>query len=216
VIIDSNPAMKDELERQGTPYLIGSALSDETLDAARLKQARAIVLAIPSDSDNVFIALSAREQNPRIRIHARAESEAGARRLRLAGADQVISAYQSGGARIAASILRPAVVDFLEISTLGRDDGVALEEIRVGARSAIVGRTLAALERDHPHVRIVALKRKEEPISITPDPASHVADGDYLVAVGARTGLDEIAQRAQGHDPAKSRGMTLAAKENRE
>jgi voltage-gated potassium channel len=197
VIIDSDPAKKEELERLSAPYLIGTALSDEVLEAARLASARAIVLATPSDSDNVFIALSARERNPGIRIHARAESEAGARRLRLAGAEQVISAYQSGGARIAASIVRPAVVDFLEISTLGRGEEVALEEIRVGPRCTIVGQTISALEHERPRVRIVALKHTDEPISITPDASSRVAEGDYLVVLGERKSLDELAQLAQ-------------------
>jgi voltage-gated potassium channel len=202
VILDSNPALRDDLEAEGVPYLIGSALSEDVLESARLAHAKAIVLAIPSDSDNVFITLSARERNPAIRVHARAESEAGARRLRLAGADQVISAYQSGGSRIAAAIVRPAVVDFLEISTLGHDERVALEEIRVGSRSAIVGRPLGAIEHDHPRVRIIALKRADEAMSITPDPKNRVADGDFLVVVGERAGLDDLAQLAQGQEVA--------------
>jgi voltage-gated potassium channel len=199
VIIDSDPAKKDDLVSLGVPYLIGSALSDETLDHAGVDRARAIVVATPSDSDNVFITLSARERNSRIRIHSRAESEAGARRLRLAGATQVISAYQSGGARIAASILRPAVVDFLEISTLGRgEEDVALEEIRVAAACAMIGRTIGALEQQSPRLRIVALKRNGEPTRITPDGSTPVNEGDYLVVIGERTSLGQLAQLAQG------------------
>ena len=215
VIVDSDPAKQQELDRHPAPHLIGSALSDEVLNRARLRQARAIVLATPSDSDNVFIALSAREQNPRIRIHARAESEAGARRLRLAGADQVISAYQSGGTRIAASILRPAVVDFLDISTFGRDDEVALEEIRVGSRSEIVGRTLSELEKERPRARIIAIKRGVEPISITPDPGSRVEHGDYLVVVGDRASLDELAQLAQAREPVSRSSATELSAEGK-
>jgi len=79
VIIDSDTGKTDDLASLGVPYVVGSALSDETLDHAGVERAAAIVVATPSDSDNVFITLSARERNPRIRIHARAESEAGAR-----------------------------------------------------------------------------------------------------------------------------------------
>src|SRR5262249_21489604 len=198
VIIDSDADKKDDLASLGVPYVVGSALSDETLDHAGVERAAAIVVATPSDSDNVFITLSARERNPRIRIHARAESEAGARRLRLAGATQVISAYQSGGARIAASILRPAVVDFLEISTLGRgEEGVALEEIRVATACAMIGRTIAALEQLSPRLRIVALKRDGEPTRITPNSSTPVSEGDYLVVIGERSSLEQLAQLAQ-------------------
>jgi len=199
VIIDSDTGKTDDLASLGVPYVVGSALSDETLDHAGVERAAAIVVATPSDSDNVFITLSARERNPRIRIHARAESEAGARRLRLAGANQVISAYQSGGAKIAASILRSAVVDFLEFSTLGRgEEDVALEEIRVAAACAMIGRTIGALEQQSPRLRIVALKRDGEPTRITPDGSTPVSEGDYLVVIGERSSLEQLAQLAQG------------------
>ena len=198
VILDSDAAKKDELAALAVPYFIGSALSDEALVEAGVERARAIVVATPSDSDNVFITLSARERNPRISIHARAESESGARRLRLAGAHQVISAYQIGGTRIAASILRPAVVDFLEISTLGRgEEDVALEEIRVAAGCAMVGRTVGALEKQSPRLRIVALKREAEPTRMTPDGTTRVNAGDYLVVIGERSSLEQLAQLAQ-------------------
>jgi voltage-gated potassium channel len=198
VIIDSDVTKKEELEVTGVPYLIGSALSDEILDQAGVARARAIVVATPSDSDNVFITLSARERNGRIRIHSRAETEAGARRLRLAGADQVISAYQIGGTRIAASIVRPAVVDFLEISALGKgDEDVALEEIRVAAGCPMVGQTIGALEKRSPRLRIVALRRDGEPTRSTPDGSTPVGEGDYLVVIGARASLEELAQLAQ-------------------
>ncbi len=199
VIIDSDAEKKDQLAALAVPYFIGSALSDEALVQAGVDRARAIVVATPSDSDNVFITLSARESNPHISIHARAESESGARRLRLAGAHQVISAYQIGGARIASSILRPAVVDFLEISTLGRgEEDVALEEIRVAAGCAMVGRTVGALEKQSPRLRIVALKREGEPTRVTPDGSTLVDAGDYLVVIGERGSLEQLAQLAQG------------------
>jgi len=86
----------------------------------------------------------------------------------LAGADQAISAYQIGGLRIAASILRPSVVDFLEISAGGRGE-VDLEEIVVGESSAICGRTVDAIEKDSPRLRVVGLKRGDEAIRIIPE-----------------------------------------------
>ena len=196
VVIDSDPHLEEELKRRKAPYLIGSALSDEVLERAGMRRARAIVVATASDSDNVFITLSAREQNPSIRIHARAESEAGIRRLRLAGADQVVSAYQTGGTRIAASILRPAVVDFLEISSPAHGEEVAIEEIRVAPTSGLVGNEIHAIERDSRRLRVIALKRGNEPIRILPDTTMEVASGDLLVVVGQRQGLEQLAQVA--------------------
>ena len=134
VVIDADPDREEEIRQLGVPYVIGSALSDEVLERAGIRRARAIVIATPSDPDNVFITLSAREKNPTIRIHARGETEGGLRRLELAGAHQALSAYHSGGVRMAASILRPSIVDFLELSMPGHHEETALEEMRLGAR----------------------------------------------------------------------------------
>lgn len=192
VVIDSDTALEAELNRLEMLYVIGSAHDEDALERAAIRTARAIVVATASDADNVYITLSAREKNPSIQIHARGESEAGLRRLRLAGADQVISAYQRGGMRIAASIVRPAVVDFLELSLPGRGDEVDLEEIRVVSDSQLVGKTISTIEQQTERVRIVALKRGSEPISIIPDPGVRVEQGDYLVAIGERGNLKRL------------------------
>lgn len=196
LVIDVDPQLEEEIKRLAAPYLIGSALSDEVLARAGIARARAIVVATASDSDNVFITLSAREQNPSIGIHSRAETEAGIRRLRLAGADQVISAYQTGGTRIAASILRPAVVDFLEIASPARGEEVAIEEIRISGSSGLVGRDIRSIEHESRRLRVVAIKRGEEPIRMLPDASTQVAGGDFLVVVGERQGLEQLAQAA--------------------
>lgn len=193
VIIDSDPAMEPALSEAGVSYVIGSALSDEVLEKAGLARARAVVVATPSDPDNVFITLSAREKNPQLRIHARGETEAGLRRLRLAGADQAISAYQMGGLRVAASILRPSVVDFLEISTPGRGETIDLEEVRLDPQARIAGATIERLERAHARVRVVAVKRAGEAIQLIPEPGTILGGGDLLVVIGDRQSLEGLA-----------------------
>ena len=100
---------------------------------AKAEMALTATNAGPSDADNVYITLSVREKNPKAYIHARGDSEAGLRRLRLAGADRTLSAYEWGGMRVAASILRPSVVDFLELSVPGRESEIDLEEIKIEA-----------------------------------------------------------------------------------
>jgi voltage-gated potassium channel len=195
VIIDSDPAVESELIAAGAAHIVGSALSDEVLERAGIARARAIVIATPSDPDNVFVTLSAREKNPHVRIHARGETEAGLRRLRLAGADQVISAYQMGGMRVAASILRPSVVDFLEISTPGRGETIDLEELRLDAGARIAGATIEALEREHGRVRVVAVKPAGGAIRLIPEAGTTLAEGDLLVVVGDRQSLERLAQR---------------------
>lgn len=194
VVIDPNPLLEKELERTDLLHMTASALEDNILDDAGILSARALVAVTGSDADNVYITLSAREKNPALRIHARGETESGLRRLRLAGADQVVSAYQRGGMRIAATILRPAVVDFLELATPGRGDEVDLEEIEVESRSHAVGKTIEAIERGTSKLRIVALKRGSDPIAIIPAPETIVEAGDHLVAIGGRDNLKHLAE----------------------
>lgn len=195
VVIERDLALDAELARIEVPYLIGSALSDDVIERAGIGRAGAIVVATASDPDNVFITLSARERNPDIRIHARGESESSLRRLKLAGADMVMSAYQMGGVRLAASILRPTVVDFLEISRARFHAEVDLEEIRVEERSRLIGQSVADLEGGS-RMRIVALKRGGEPIELVPAVERTVAAGDHLVVIGERDGLDGLARLA--------------------
>jgi voltage-gated potassium channel len=194
VVIDPNPALAPEFERAGMLHLTASALEDDVLEEAGVRTARAIVVATGSDADNVYITLSAREKSPRIGIHARGESESGLRRLRLAGADQIVSAYQRGGMRIAAQILRPAVVDFLELAMPGHGQEVDLEEIRVIANSPLIGKTIEAVERGAARLRVVALKRGTEPIALIPDSATVIQPGDHLVAIGDRLSLKQLVE----------------------
>jgi voltage-gated potassium channel len=192
VVVDVDPTLEAELHDADVPYLIGSALSDDVLEHVGIARARAIVVATPSDSDNVFITLSARERNPRIRIHARGETEVGLRRLRQAGADQVISAYQMGGIRMASAIVRPAVVDFIELSLPGRGGEIDLEEIRVAPESPVAGLTIAEAEQRSPRLRIMALRRGDEPLRVLPDGTVLITPGDLLVVVGQRESVEKL------------------------
>ncbi len=192
VIIDTKPQSAEDLTRLDIPFLIGDALHDEVLEDAGIRSARALVAATASDADNVYITLAAREKNRTISIHARGEAEVGLRRLKLAGADQVISANQYGGYRVASTIIRPSVVDFIELFTTGRGEEVDLEEIRIPENSRMVGKTVVEIEEAIGKLRIVALKRDDDPIRIIPRPGIPVQAGDLLVAIGDRAALEAL------------------------
>jgi voltage-gated potassium channel len=197
VVIDSDPNLIPDLESRGVEYIIGSAADDEMLESAGIRHADALVVGVSDEADSVFITLSARELSPQIRIHARGESEAAGRRLRRAGADYVSSPFQMGGMRTAASILRPSVVDFLEISLPNHDEEIDLGEIRVDAGSEIAGLEIAEIERKCSRLRIVALKPSSESIELVPAPSVKINVNDHLVVIGERGELSSLARRAQ-------------------
>jgi len=196
VVIEINPALEPELVRSGLFYIIGSALDEEVLESVGIRSAGDIVVATASDPDNVFISLSARDRNSTIRIHARAETEAGLRHLKLAGADRAISSYQFSAYRIAAAIARPSVVDFLTLVMPGRGDDVSLEEVKVPPHSPLIGRAIGIVERANTRLRIVGLKRGADPLTIIPDEQTVIEAGDLIVVIGARLSLERLAESA--------------------
>jgi voltage-gated potassium channel len=126
----------------------------------------------------------------------------------------VVSAYQMGGARLAAAILRPSVVDFLELASPRRGEAIDLEEIEVAAGSAVVGSSIGAIEEKSAQLRVVALKRGEDRIRILPERGLVVEPGDHLVVIGARGDLTGLARRAAGEtdSPAlRSTGPTASS-----
>jgi voltage-gated potassium channel len=193
VVIEADAAKQADLDTLGALHVAGSALEDSVLEDAGIGSARAIIVATGSDADNVYITLSAREKNPKILIYARGDSDAGLRRLKLAGADQVVAAYQWAGMRIAASILRPSVVDFLQLSVPGREYEVDLEEIRISRESPAAGKTIAALERENPRLRVVALKRNDQRLEMIPAAETKIEPDDLLVAIGESDSLKRLA-----------------------
>ena len=193
VVIEVDHAKRADLETVGPLHVMGSALEDSVLEDAGVGSARAIIVATGSDADNVYITLSAREKNPKILIYARGDTDAGLRRLKLAGADQVVAAYQWAGMRIAASILRPSVVDFLQLSVPGRESEVDLEEIRISRESLAAGKTVSAVERENPRLRIVAMKRNDQRLEMIPGPETRIETDDLLVVIGESDSLKRLA-----------------------
>lgn len=193
VVIEVDPSRQSELTDSSILHVTGSALEESVMESAGIASASAIVVATGSDADNVYITLSTREQNPKILIYARGDSDAGLRRLKLAGADQVVAAYQWAGMRIAASILRPSVVDFLQLSVPGRESEVDLEEIRISRESPAAGMTVAAVEQTNPRLRVVAMKRKDQLLEMIPAPDTRIETDDLLVVIGESESLKRLA-----------------------
>jgi voltage-gated potassium channel len=197
VVVDQNEAKQKEAEDAGHLFVHGSALEESVLRAAGIDRARALIALTGSDPDNVFIALSARELRPTIQIHARAESAAGVHRLRLSGASQVISPHEIAGQRIANALLRPRVVEFLELSDPGEGAEVALEEVVLSTASRVDGVPIGQLHEHGLHIAVVAIKRGDEPIRLNPTAKDVLCGGDHVVVVGDRDNLKRLAAAAQ-------------------
>src|SRR5205807_1458542 len=102
--------------------------------------------------------------------------------------------YQWSALRIANAIARPSVVDFLGLVLPGRGDKeISIEEVTIPPGSHLGGKMISDIERENDRVRVVALKRGVEPITLIPTPATVIAPGDLLIAIGARASLKNLA-----------------------
>lgn len=193
VIIDNNEELLEDFKLPNGIALLGDATSDEVLRHAGIERASSLVTVMASDADNLFTTMSARLLNKEIHIVARVEESQSEIKLRRAGANRVVSPYLIGGHRLAQAVLRPAVVDFIELATHSEHVELQMEETRVSAKSPLAGTMLRESGiRAELKVIILAVKKKLGKMMFNPDPEMVIEVGDILVALGPREQLDRL------------------------
>jgi len=191
VVIDAKVETATELEEKNVPYIIGNITSDENLEKAGLTRAKGLIAAADSDPDNVFVTISARVLNPKIYIVARAGHAELERKLRLAGANRVISPYFIAGKRMAALALRPIATDFLDMVMHGEHLELEMRELNVPDTSKIAGKTLGEAQvRQKSGAHIAAIRKADGKFNLQPMADSKIESGDILVALGTPKQLD--------------------------
>lgn len=142
VVIEKDPEHLKLCASMGYLYIEGDASSDDVLVEAGIHRARGLVSAVDSDAANVYVTLSAKSLNKDVFVVARSERAESEKKLRAAGADRVISPSGIGGRRLASQLLRPAVLEFLDVVMHSADIEIYMEEVKVKKDSTFVGATL--------------------------------------------------------------------------
>ncbi len=145
VIIEKDMQRYQFYLAQGLKILHGDATEEAILQKANIKRAKGIISALPKDVDNVFVVLTARTLNRDLYIISRAVDKHAPDKLRRAGANKTISANEIGGRRMAAQMLRPSVVSFLEVVTSINDEQLDLQDVIIGKNSEMNGKELKHL-----------------------------------------------------------------------
>jgi len=193
LVIDNNPDMKEVFENSNIPYIIDDATNEEVLAEAGIRKAKGLVSLVTSDADNLFITMTARGLNPDLFILVRADEESTQKKLLRAGADRVVLPYLIGGQKMAQTILRPAVTDFLEFTTHSKNMDLILEEMPVGEGSKLKGLTLIDSEiRKKMDVIIVAIEKGDGEMVFNPSSQTRIEMGDTLIALGKTSDLDRL------------------------
>lgn len=129
VIVESEEAVVDRYQSETIPMIWGNAIDDEVLKKAGIYKATTIICTLPEDADNLFIVLSARQMNKELKIISRADKPSSYRKLKLAGADNVIMPDRIGGDHMASLVVVPDLIEFLDNISLVGDGSVNIEEI---------------------------------------------------------------------------------------
>jgi len=163
----------------------GDATNDDILREAGIERAKGLISVLPNDALNLYVVLSARELNPDLHIVARAGEEGSENKLLRAGADKVVSPYHIGGLRIAHTILRPAVVDFIEFATKTGNLELQMEEVTIPEGSSMADKSLdqCGIGREL-GIIIVGIKRHTGEMRFNPTSRSTIKAGDTLIALG--------------------------------
>jgi len=199
VIVEQNPNHIERLEREGCLYVEGDATDDETLQAAGIEHAKGLITAVTSDTDNVYITLTARGLNPKLFILARAGEEGAEKKLMRAGASKVISPYTIGANRMAQAILRPSVVDFIELATASEHLALQIEEIRIAADSVLAGKNLIDSGiRQSMGIIIVGIKESDGKMTFNPPPEKNIEPNSVLIILGERPAISQLEKIAGG------------------
>ncbi len=185
VIVEKNLDTVEKLDEEGYLHMRGDATLDESLLKAGIKRAKGLISVVTSDTENVYITLTARGLNPDLYILARSGEEGSDIKLKRAGANKVVSPYIIGGSRMAQSVLRPNVVDFIEIATGSEHLDLQMEEIAIPDHSAFAGETLISSGfRKEIGVIIVGIKKSHGKMVFNPHSHAEIEGGDTLIVLG--------------------------------
>jgi voltage-gated potassium channel len=194
VVVDLDPQRVADI---AYPALTGDVTDDEVLRTAGIMRARALVTAINTDAENVYVTLSARSLRPDLVIIARARNEASEAKLLRAGATRVVNPQRIGGQRIAAAALQPNVVEFLDVVMHDGSLEFRLEEVAVRAGSRLAGRTLQDVSAgDTTGALVLALRSQDGAFLTNPPTHTPVGPGDILIAIGTQQQLSALQEAA--------------------
>ena len=193
VVVDSDPARAERAMMEGMLAVSADATRDETLHQVGVEGARGLVAALATDADNLFVLLSAKGLNPNLYVAARAAEEGAVEKMRRAGANAVIAPYALTGHRLAQSLLRPHVVQFLDFASTDAGEDTAIEQVLVAETSEMAGKTLREMQlgRDL-GVTVMAVRDSHGKMHFNPAADTPIHGGDTLIAMGGQRGLRSL------------------------
>jgi voltage-gated potassium channel len=186
VVIEQDEALCEKLRQNGDLVIQGNATREENITKAGITRAKALITTLPEDADNVFVVLTARDLNRKINIISRASQDNSDRKLRVAGANNVIMPDRVGGAHMAETVLCPDVIEFIDHISVQGPGTINLEEISFShIPEEFQNRTIRELNAKYQTgVNIIGFKTPKGEYIINPDPGTEIVPDSKLFVLG--------------------------------
>ncbi len=199
VIVEKDPGLIEELELdENCLYVEGDATHDEVLKEAGIQLAGSLITALPDDSDNVYVVLTAKGLNPNLKIISRASQDRAFLKLKRAGADNVIMPDKIGGTHMASLVIKPDVIEFIDV-VLGRSD-YNLEEVCFGdTGSRFIGKTLndtGLIQLEG--VNVIGMKMGDGSYQLNPGPEIDITEGTKVFILCKADKIGEALRQLNG------------------
>jgi voltage-gated potassium channel len=186
VVIDHDEERLSRIGQLGeVPVINGEGGEEEVLIAAQIQKARGLASVLPEDKDNLLTTVTARHLNPRLRIVARCADARMVDKLLRHGANAAISPKMIGGMRLASELIRPSVVNFLDVMLRDPTSTIRVEEISVGDGSPWIGKRLPEIDlRGRYELLLLAIRKSDGAVKFNPRDDTVAVSGDVLVVMG--------------------------------
>ncbi|WP_445747770.1 potassium channel family protein [Polaribacter sp.] len=186
VVIENDKEIIEKLDEFGVLNIQGDATTDNALINAGIENAANLITALPSDADNLFVVLSARQLNKNCKIISRASKESSYSKLKIAGADNVIMPDKLGGDHMASLVTTPDVIEFVDRLTIEGETTANLEEISVDDLPKIYqNKTILDLDlRKKTGCTVIGYRNPDKDYIINPDANLKLVEGSHLIVLG--------------------------------
>jgi len=193
VVVEKSPDLVPVMDADGVLYVPGDAADEANLIKAGIERAKGLVAVLATDTDNVFLVLSARQLAPELNITARASQEGAKNKLHAAGANSVESPYEMGAASMAHRIMRPTVTNFLDLAFAHSRKDIQMEEIPVSENSRLTNIPLkdSGIRQDF-NLIIIAIKKPDGTMLFNPSFEAAFRPDDTVIAVGEEENLQKL------------------------
>ncbi|WP_026894448.1 potassium channel family protein [Clostridiisalibacter paucivorans] len=198
IVIEKNEDKVRELMENGILAVQGDATQEDVLEKANIKTAKGLISSLSSDADNVFTVLTARQINKRLYIVSRAIEKNSPEKLKKAGANNTISPNEIGGRRMAAIVLRPSIISFLDVITHAGDVILDLEDVVVCKGSDMLGKSLKEVKIPEKIGLIVLAMRKngQERLMFNPSSDEVLELDDVMIVLGTEEQVNDLRRLA--------------------